>query len=94
MCTALKFSYKKRLLRIREFETIINHMYNSNLPNDIKNYFSLKHLSKIISFMVKDKKNYSDKINLILLKKIGYPILDKVFKERDLRVFFKEELRN
>ena len=44
--------------------------------------------------MIKDKKNFSDKINLVLLKKIGYPVLDKVFKERDLKFFFKEELRN
>ena len=44
--------------------------------------------------MIKDKKNFSDKINLILLKKIGSPIINKVFKERDLKVFFKEELRN
>ena len=94
MCTALKFSNKKRLLKIHELKTILNHIYNSNLPHDIKKYFSIKHLNKIISFMIKDKKNFSDKINLILLKKIGYPILDKVFKERDLKVFFKEELRN
>ena len=25
--------------------------------------------------MVKDKKNNSDKINLVLLKKIGYPVI-------------------
>ena len=39
------------------------------LPLSIKNYFSLKNLNSILLFMTKDKKNTSQKINLILLKK-------------------------
>ena len=41
----------------------------SKLPSNIKNYFSYKDLNKILTFMMKDKKNVSKKINLILLKK-------------------------
>jgi 3-dehydroquinate synthase/shikimate kinase/3-dehydroquinate synthase len=37
----------------------------------------LKDLSKILSFMLKDKKNNSDKISLVLLKKIGSPLINK-----------------
>ena len=44
--------------------------------------------------MTKDKKNNTDKINLILLKKIGLPIINKEFKKSYLSVFLKNELRN
>jgi len=42
--------------------------------------------------MIKDKKNNTDKINLILLKKIGSPIIDKVYKKNKLQTFLKKEL--
>ena len=44
--------------------------------------------------MLKDKKNNSNKINLVLLKKIGYPIINKEYKRNNLSVFLKNELRN
>ena len=44
--------------------------------------------------MLKDKKNSSEKINLILLKRIGLPIIDKKFKKDKLKSFLKEELIN
>jgi len=37
----------------------------------IKKFFKKKEINKIISFMKKDKKNLNEKINLILIKKIG-----------------------
>ncbi len=94
MITALKFSYSKKLLKEDEFNNIINHFLNSNLPITLKKYFSLKDLTKIINFMTKDKKNNSDDINLILLKKIGHPIIDRKFKKNDLKLFLKKELMN
>jgi len=69
--TALKFSYKEKFLSTNEYNLIKIHIQNSRLPFNIKKYFSLKDLNKILYFMTKDKKNNSDKINLILLKKIG-----------------------
>ena len=92
--TALNFSYEKNLLNYNEFYMINNHLKNSGLPFNLKKYFSLKKLDKILSFMLKDKKNYSDKINLILLKKIGVPIIDKQFKKNDLKLFLKKQLIN
>jgi len=92
--TALKFSYKNNLLNINEFKSIHEHIKSSKLPFKIKNYFSLKDLSKILFFMMKDKKNNSDKINLILLKKIGNPILDKRYSKNYLKIFLKSELIN
>ena len=44
--------------------------------------------------MAKDKKNTSNKINLVLLKKIGYPIINKEYKKNNLSEFIKSELRN
>jgi len=42
--------------------------------------------------MLKDKKNSSDKINLVLLKKIGSPIIDKEYNKKNLSLFLKKEL--
>ena len=92
--SALNFSYKKRLIKTQNYIEIINHLKNSNLPNDLSKYFTLKDLKKIISYMINDKKNKSDKINLILLKEIGIPIIDKTFNKKNLEFFLKNELLN
>ena len=34
--------------------------------------------------MIKDKKNNSEKINLILLKKIGSPIINKEYNKKNI----------
>ena len=44
--------------------------------------------------MIKDKKNNSDKINLVLLKKIGLPIINKEYKKDSLGKFMTIQLRN
>ncbi len=90
--SALNFSYEKNLLDNLEYNLIINHLKNSRLPFKLKNYFSLNKLDKIVLFMTKDKKNYSEKINLILLKKIGVPIINREFKKDDLKLFLKKQL--
>ena len=92
MQTALKFSMLNRLIKPKEYELIINHINNSNLPMNLKKNFSIKDLNKILSFMSVDKKNQSKKINLILLKKIGSPIINKEFGINKLRIFLKNEL--
>ena len=92
--TALKFSYKNKFLSSNEYNLVKEHIQNSKLPFNIKKYFSLKNLNKILYFMTKDKKNNSDKINLILLKKIGYPIINKKYTKNNLRSFLKKELIN
>ena len=94
MNTALKFSYKKKILKKNDYELILNHINNSKLPSNLKNYFSLNHLEKIIKFILKDKKNRFNKINLILLKKIGFSSIDKSYNKNEIRSFLKNELRN
>ena len=61
------------------------------ITSNINKYFSLKDLNKILKFMIKDKKNNSDKINLILLKKIGQPIINNQYRLKMIN-FLKQEL--
>ena len=94
MCSALKFSLKKKFLKKIEFNLISNHINKSNLPRDLNNYFKKKDIRKILSFMNNDKKNNSKKINLILLKKIGLPEFKRQFSNNNIQSFLKKELRN
>ena len=92
MKTALNFSFKNNLLNKKEHNLIINHISNSNLPSKINKFFNSKDLNKILSFMLKDKKNNSDKISLVLLKKIGSPLINKDYNKKTVANFLKTEL--
>ncbi len=94
MTTALNFSKSNNFLPPNEFKIILDHIKKSNLPNNIKKYFFLKDVNKIISFMINDKKNSTNKINLILLKKIGTPLINKKFSKEKLKIFLDKQLRN
>ena len=94
MKTALNFSLRENMLSKSEYNLIINHIDNSGLPSSIKKYFSIRDLNKILSFMIKDKKNNSEKINLVLLKKIGKPIFNKQYSKKKLNLFLKKFLTN
>ena len=71
MMMASKLSYKKKLLSLRELNLIKRHYFDLSLPMEIKKNFNKNEISRIISFAKRDKKNVSQKINLILLHKIG-----------------------
>ena len=90
--TAAKFSLLNNILNIKEFNLIENHLNKLSLPRNINNFFSIKNLNKILSFMKKDKKNNSNKINLVLIKKIGSPIYKLQFDEKKINLFLKKEL--
>ncbi len=92
--TALNFSLINNLLKKKEHTSIINHIYNSKLPSKISKFFKKKDLNKILTFMTKDKKNSSQKINLVLLKKIGSPIIDREYTKKSLGLFLKDELND
>ena len=94
MYIALNFSYKNKILKNNEYSLIINHFEKSSLPSNIKKKFSKKDVNKILSFMQKDKKNISKKINLILLKNIGLPIINNSYKINYIKSFLKKELNN
>ena len=90
--TAAKFSLVNKILNFADFKLIENHLKKLNLPRNLDKYFSKKDLKKILSFMKKDKKNNTKKINLILLKKIGSPIHKIHFNENKINLFLKKEL--
>ena len=92
MMTAVKFSLLNKILSIKDFKLIENHFDELNLSINIKKKFSTNDLSKILSFMKKDKKNNTKKINLVLLKKIGSPVYKLQFNENQIASFLKGEL--
>jgi len=94
MKTALNLSFKSKLMNKSEYYSIIDHIDNSDLPSSVSKFFSPRDTSKILSFMAKDKKNRSNKINLVLLKKIGNPIINKEYSKKKLDFFLKNFLRN
>jgi 3-dehydroquinate synthase/shikimate kinase/3-dehydroquinate synthase len=71
MMTASQLSYQKKLLSLEDLTLIKKHYLNLNLPMKFEKIFKKQEINKIIHFMKKDKKNLNEKINLILLKKIG-----------------------
>ena len=92
--TALNFSLKNKIINKKEYSLIVNHIIKSHLPSDINKFFEAKDLNKILSFMLKDKKNNTDKIKLVLLKRIGSPIINKEYKKKVLGEFLRNELKN
>jgi len=92
--SASKFSLKNNLLSIKEFKLIQNHLIKFSLPIKLKKHFTKKNLNELIKFMKKDKKNISEKINLVLLRKIGKPVFNINFTNKKLYSFLKAELIN
>ena len=72
--TELYISHKKFNFPIKDVVTVKEHL---------KNYFSLIQLEEddimnIYDLMVYDKKNEGSKINFVLLKEIGKPVIDQI----------------
>ena len=92
--SAVKFSYQTNIISKKQLLKIINHIESLNLKIKINKFFKKKDIKKIVNFMKLDKKNRSSKINLILLKKIGSPIIDLKFNQKNISSFLKNELEN
>ena len=92
--TALNFSLKNSFLEQKEYELIANHISNAGLPSSLDKFFKFKDLEKILSFMIRDKKNNSSKISLVLLKKIGSPIFNKEYTKKKVKLFLNHYLVN
>ncbi len=92
--SASKFSFKNKLLSKSEFESIESHINKLGLPNKISKFFSVKKINRIIYFMQRDKKNNSNRINLVLLHKIGKPSFNLNFNTKKISTFIKKELIN
>ena len=94
MKSAFKFSYNKKFITNKEFNSAIKHLNNYHFPVSIKNYFTIKKINQIVSFMMRDKKNNSKNIKLMLIKKIGGPIIEKEFSIGTVKLFLKKGLIN
>ena len=94
MKTALNFSLQTKFMNKKDYYSIIDHIDNSDLPSSVSKFFSPKDVNKILSFMSKDKKNISNNINLVLLKKIGTPIINKEYHKKKIGLFLKIFLQN
>ena len=91
---ATKLSFDYKFLNFQTYLSIKKHLERIKLPFKLNEYFSINNANKILSFMIKDKKNKSDKITFILLKKIGYPVIYSKIKKKHLTNFLKRELNN
>ena len=92
--SALKFSLFIKLIKMKEYNEIIKYIDKMKLLKNIKFYFSPKKINSIINFMVKDKKNISKKVNLILLKKVGSTIINNEYDILKIKKFLIKELTN
>ena len=70
------------------------HIKKINFKLSVNKIFKKKDRNKILGFMLNDKKNISSKINLVLLKGIGSPIINKSFHSNEIKKFFLKELIN
>ena len=82
---ASKFSNKENLLPKDELRLIENHLGELKY-NNLKLFFK-KNIKRILDFMIKDKKNNSKNINLILLKRIAKPVLNKTYSKIKVKKF-------
>jgi|TARA_B100001964_G_scaffold55217_1_gene62482 3-dehydroquinate synthase/shikimate kinase/3-dehydroquinate synthase len=67
MIIATKISYRMKNIRRSELDDIINHFKQAGLPYSTKYMIN----NKLYKAITADKKNTNNKINLILLKKVG-----------------------
>ena len=89
--SAAKLSKKLSIINDKDYQLILSHLSMLNF-NNLKKYFKIKDLNKIINFMLSDKKNISKKINFITLKKIGSVEINLNLSPSRVKKFVKSEL--
>ena len=71
MILASKISLAKNVCNVKSLDEIKKIYNDNNLNYTYKKYNSQNSINNLIPFLKNDKKNNDDKINFILLKKIG-----------------------
>ncbi len=71
MLLATKLSVRKKICSNLTLKQIKEIYKVNSLPSALHKHFPKKDFNKIVNYMVNDKKNNDDKINLILLRRIG-----------------------
>ncbi|MDA9723547.1 3-dehydroquinate synthase [Candidatus Pelagibacter sp.] len=69
--SAAEFSLQSGTLSKNKLNIILSHINRIGMKTKINNFFKKKDTDKILNFMKSDKKNNSEKINLILIKNFG-----------------------
>ena len=85
--SAAKFSQDIKMMSIKEYTLILSHIQKINSKLRLKNYFEKNKIRKIVKFMSNDKKNSDEKINLILIKKIGKINIQKKYNLKKIETF-------
>ena len=62
--------------------------------NNLKFYFKKRNVDTILKFMIRDKKNNSKDINLILLQKIAKPVLNNTYSQFKIKKFISSLINN
>ena len=71
MLLETQLSFNKKICGIETYKKIENIYFKNNIFKYLKIKFNFSNLKRIVKFMKNDKKNDDNKINFILLKKIG-----------------------
>ena len=88
----MRVAFEKKILSLSDLIKIKKHFLDLNLPYNLKKYFRKSDIKKIIDFMTIDKKNYNDKINLILISKIGKSLRGKIFSKKEVYKFINRKI--
>ena len=71
MLLAIKLSVQKNICSLKTLKDVEEIYLSNKLPLNLSKYLNRKQIKNIPKLMVNDKKNNDEKINLILLKRIG-----------------------
>ncbi len=80
MILAIKLSILKKNCKEKVLEEVKNLYFKNNLNYTLKNISNSTWLSNLIPYLKQDKKNDDDKVNFLLLKKIGQTDRPNKFK--------------
>ena len=80
MILASKLSLVKKVCNLKIVKKIIQIYKENNLDYTLKKYSKQNEIKSLIPYLKNDKKNNDDKINFILLKKIGQTTLPNKYK--------------
>ena len=92
--SACEFSFKNKILKKAEHDLIQNHINKISKPLKLEKFFNKKDVNQIVKFMTIDKKNVNEKINLILLKKIGNASYRNFYKLGEIKKFTVNQFNN
>ena len=91
--SAAKFSQDNKILNNNDAKLIFKHIDRISSKFSLRNFFKKTNIKKIVKFMATDKKNFDDKINLILIKKIGNVNFKYKFSLKKIEKFFLNYFR-